>query len=27
VAKKTGPHAWRFDIRLRGERETPFFGD
>jgi protocatechuate 3,4-dioxygenase alpha subunit len=27
VAKKIGPHAYRFDIRLRGEGETPFFGD
>ena len=27
IAKKTGPHSWRFDIRLRGEGETPFFGD
>jgi protocatechuate 3,4-dioxygenase alpha subunit len=27
IAKKTGAHAWRFDIRLRGEGETPFFGD
>jgi protocatechuate 3,4-dioxygenase alpha subunit len=27
LAKKTGPHAYRFDIRLRGEGETPFFGD
>jgi protocatechuate 3,4-dioxygenase alpha subunit len=27
IAKKTGPRAWRFDIRLRGEGETPFFGD
>ena len=27
VAKKTGPHAYRFDIRLRGEGETPFFDD
>ena len=27
VAKKTGPHSYRFDIRLRGEGETPFFGD
>ena len=27
VAKQTGPHAYRFDIRLRGEGETPFFED
>ncbi|HEY2335832.1 MAG TPA: hypothetical protein VGI18_00495 [Burkholderiales bacterium] len=27
VAKKTGPHSYRFDIRLRGEGETPFFDD
>jgi protocatechuate 3,4-dioxygenase alpha subunit len=27
IAKKTGPRAYRFDIRLRGEGETPFFGD
>jgi protocatechuate 3,4-dioxygenase alpha subunit len=27
VAKKTGAHSYRFDIRLRGEGETPFFGD
>lgn len=27
IAKKTGAHAYRFDIRLRGEGETPFFGD
>jgi len=27
MAKKTGPHAYRFDIRLRGEGETPFFED
>jgi protocatechuate 3,4-dioxygenase alpha subunit len=27
VAKKAGPHSWRFDIRLRGEGETPFFED
>ena len=27
IAKKTGTHAYRFDIRLRGEGETPFFGD
>jgi protocatechuate 3,4-dioxygenase alpha subunit len=27
IAKKTGAHSWRFDIRLRGEGETPFFGD
>jgi protocatechuate 3,4-dioxygenase alpha subunit len=27
IAKKTGPHAYRFDIRLRGEGETPFFDD
>ena len=22
-----GPHSYRFDIRLRGEGETPFFDD
>jgi protocatechuate 3,4-dioxygenase alpha subunit len=27
IAKQTGPHAYRFDIRLRGDGETPFFGD
>jgi protocatechuate 3,4-dioxygenase alpha subunit len=27
IAKKTGPRAYRFDIRLRGDGETPFFGD
>ena len=27
VAKKTAPHSYRFDIRLRGEGETPFFDD
>ena len=27
VARKTGAHSYRFDIRLRGEGETPFFGD
>jgi len=27
IAKKTGPHSYRFDIRLRGEGETPFFDD
>jgi protocatechuate 3,4-dioxygenase alpha subunit len=27
VARKTGPAAFRFDIRLRGEDETPFFDD
>jgi protocatechuate 3,4-dioxygenase alpha subunit len=27
VAKKAGPQAYRFDIRLRGEGETPFFDD
>ena len=27
IAKQTGPHAYRFDIRLRGEGETPFFED
>jgi protocatechuate 3,4-dioxygenase alpha subunit len=27
IAKKTGAHAYRFDIRLRGEGETPFFDD
>ena len=27
VAKKTGPQSWRFDIRLRGDGETPFFDD
>ena len=27
IAKKTGLRSYRFDIRLRGEGETPFFGD
>ncbi|MGH8765611.1 MAG: protocatechuate 3,4-dioxygenase subunit alpha [Burkholderiales bacterium] len=27
VAKKDGPNLYRFDIRLRGENETPFFDD
>ena len=27
VAKKQGPNRYRFDIRLRGENETPFFDD
>ena len=27
VAKKEVPGKYRFDIRLRGEGETPFFGD
>jgi len=27
AAKKTGARSYRFDIRLRGEGETPFFGD
>jgi protocatechuate 3,4-dioxygenase alpha subunit len=27
VAKKKGAHRYRFDIRLRGEGETPFFED
>jgi protocatechuate 3,4-dioxygenase alpha subunit len=27
IAKKTGPNSYRFDIRLRGEGETPFFDD
>jgi len=27
IAKKTGSYSYRFDIRLRGEGETPFFGD
>ncbi|MEO8143156.1 MAG: protocatechuate 3,4-dioxygenase subunit alpha [Betaproteobacteria bacterium] len=27
VAKKEGPNSYRFDIRLRGENETPFFDD
>ena len=27
IAKQTGPHSYRFDIRLRGEGETPFFED
>jgi len=27
VAKKQGPDSFRFDIRLRGEDETPFFDD
>lgn len=25
VARKQGPNSYRFDIRLRGENETPFF--
>jgi len=27
IAKPAGPHSYRFDIRLRGEGETPFFED
>ena len=27
IAKKTGPRSYRFDIRLRGDGETPFFED
>ncbi|HUG78083.1 MAG TPA: hypothetical protein VML57_11410 [Burkholderiales bacterium] len=27
VAKREGAHRYRFDIRLRGEGETPFFED
>jgi len=27
IAKKAGPNTYRFDIRLRGEGETPFFDD
>jgi protocatechuate 3,4-dioxygenase beta subunit len=27
IAKQTGSHAYRFDIRLRGDGETPFFDD
>jgi protocatechuate 3,4-dioxygenase alpha subunit len=27
VAKKEGPNLYRFDIRLRGGEETPFFDD
>jgi protocatechuate 3,4-dioxygenase beta subunit len=27
IAKKQGPNSYRFDIRLRGENETPFFDD
>ena len=27
IARKEGPNRYRFDIRLRGEGETPFFGD
>lgn len=27
VAKAEGPNRYRFDIRLRGEGETPFFDD
>ena len=27
VARKQGPNSYRFDIRLRGENETPFFDD
>jgi protocatechuate 3,4-dioxygenase beta subunit len=27
IAKQTGPHTYRFDIRLRGDGETPFFED
>ena len=27
VAKQAAPGRYRFDIRLRGEGETPFFDD
>jgi protocatechuate 3,4-dioxygenase alpha subunit len=27
IAKKEAPERYRFDIRLRGEGETPFFDD
>ena len=27
IARKTGSNSYRFDIRLRGEGETPFFED
>ncbi len=27
VAQRVGAHSYRFDIRLRGEDETPFFDD
>jgi protocatechuate 3,4-dioxygenase, alpha subunit len=27
IAKRQTNHSWRFDIRLRGEGETPFFDD
>lgn len=27
IAKQEGPRKYRFDIRLRGEGETPFFDD
>jgi protocatechuate 3,4-dioxygenase alpha subunit len=27
IGKKTGPGQYQFDIQLRGENETPFFGD
>jgi protocatechuate 3,4-dioxygenase alpha subunit len=27
IAKKEGASRYRFDIRLRGEGETPFFDD
>jgi protocatechuate 3,4-dioxygenase alpha subunit len=27
VAKKEGANRYRFDLRLRGEGETPFFDD
>jgi protocatechuate 3,4-dioxygenase alpha subunit len=27
VARKDGPHRYRFDMRLRGDGETPFFDD
>jgi protocatechuate 3,4-dioxygenase beta subunit len=27
IAKKSGKDSYRFDIRLRGEGETPFFDD
>jgi protocatechuate 3,4-dioxygenase alpha subunit len=27
IAKRQGPNSYRFDIRLRGDNETPFFDD
>ena len=27
IAKPDGPNRYRFDIRLRGGEETPFFDD